>query len=244
MKKKTGAAVLAVLLAGMLSVCVSACSAPSPGGQSNADTTAQIKNDNDKVNHAVTPPVSGETPATSYSISGRIKKPGDVIQEISIEKSKVVPDAVEYVVTKAMVFPSCTEAGIQENQTDLTEYRELCGADGKLKPGVKFLLVEMTVKNRRVPTNLNVTSVLLRYSASPETENTMGFISLPLPAYFSNPLNRKNGKDYYSYSLAVGQSRDIKVGWYVDTEKYSPSKLYLLFNQYQDEYRQIVKLGL
>lgn len=240
--KKARAAVLVLLLAGLLSVYLSACSSPSPGGQSNADLTAQIKNANEKANQSISPPVSGEPLPTQYSVSGRIKKPGDTIQEISVQKGKLTPDAAEYVVTKATVFSSCTEAGIQENQTDLTESRELCGTDGKIKPGVKFLLVEMTVKNLRAPTNLNVTSILLRYSASPETENKMGFVSLPYPAYFSNPLNRE--KDYYSYSLAVGQSKGIKLGWYVDAEKYGPSKLYLLFNQYQDEYRQIVKLGL
>ena len=40
----------------------------------------------------------------------------------------------------------------------------------------------------------------------------------------------------------MGQSKDLKVGWHVDSGEFDLSNLYLVFNRYNDKYEQFVKL--
>ncbi len=121
--------------------------------------------------------------------------------------------------------------------------------NGEIKPSAKFLLIELTVKNVRALPDQNITSInMLCADSSKEISNKsseIDFFEIPLPDYFSNPSGKEvggNWQEYYDYSLPVGQSKDLKVGWHVDLDQYDLSNLYLVFNYQNEEYEQFVKL--
>lgn len=224
------------LVAFMLVIILSSCSS-NPSGQSHLGN-----NDNDKKNaHSIASAIS-EAQAENYNISNGIKKTGDTVEEFRVENNKIVPNALTYTIKKASLFSNFAEAGLSKDQMNDDVDPELFDTKGKLKSSVKFVVAEMTVKNLKASPRLNITTFLLEYSSSSVTSKKMEFLFLSYPSYFSNSINKNKG--YWACDLAVGQSKDIKVGWYVDTEKYHASNLYLVFNPDNAEYRQILKLDL
>lgn len=184
-------------------------------------------------------------------VSNQIMKLGEEIAEMDVKDGEAIPEALLYTIKKAIIYQDISEAGISEDAMLPSYDEDILDSKGKIKPGVKFLIVEMTVKNICALPERNITSFLLLYAdcTKEASDNTseIEFFDLPLPSYFSNPTGERVGEDwkqYYDYRLPVGQSKDIKVGWYIDLEKYNSSDLYLVFNRDVDEYEKFVRLEL
>ena len=181
--------------------------------------------------------------------SSHIREMGEDVSEIDVQNGNVIPDALVYTVNRAEQFDDYVQAGISEDAMNPFVEYELLDEDGNIKASVKFIVIEMTVKNNCAELDRNITSFRLRCADSAQNisdETTeIDFFDIPNPSYFSNPGGEKVGDEwmeYYHYSLPVGQSKDLKVGWYVDVDKYDLSKLYLVFNYDEDE--RLVKIEL
>ena len=190
-------------------------------------------------------------PQEKEVLSTNISKMGEEVSEIDVQDREAIPDALIYKVNKVTVYNDMSEADIDPDK--IPSYMEgldwVTDENGEIKPSVKFLLVELTVKNVRALPDRNISSInLLCADSSKEISNKsseIDFLEIPLPDYFSNPSGREvggNWQEYYDYSLPVGQSKDLKVGWHVDSGEFDLSNLYLVFNRYNDKYEQFVKL--
>lgn len=184
-------------------------------------------------------------------LSTNISKVGEEVSEIDVQNDEAIPDALIYMVNKVTLFNDISEAGIDRDEMPsfLEGLQGVLDENGEIKSSVKFLLVELTVKNVRALPDRNISSFdLLCADSSKEISKKISeidFFELPPPDYFSNPSGKEVGDDwreYYYYSLPVGQSKDLKVGWHVDSGEFDLSNLYLVFNRYNDKYEQFVKL--
>ena len=198
--------------------------------------------------------VDPDTPAEPEKkeiLSTNISKVGEEVSEEDVQNGKGIPDALTYMVNKVTIFNDIYEADIDQDK--IPSYMEglegLLDENREVKPSVKFLLIELTVKNVRALPERNITSFdLICVDSSKEASNEVSeidFFVLPPPDYFSNPTGKEVGSDwkgYYDYSLPVGQSKNLKVGWYIDLDEFESSNLYLIFNRYNDEHEQFVKL--
>lgn len=234
MKKRKAMPTLAGCAICALLVLMSSCSKQNPGSKS---TTAGGKKD------SVSPSTTSFAPP-QYKVSG-VHYLGETFQVAGVVNGELTPDAMTYTITKATVFSDAAEAGI--SQDAMTPYVESLfkDADGKIKAGVKLLIVELTVKNSRLSPQMNIGNLELCYSDTANSSSEKAFHTLPIPSYFSNPTGTKVGNDwqgYLDYNLPVGQSKNLKTGWYVDLSKYDKSTLYLIFNSGYEKYRQFVKL--
>lgn len=235
MKKITWKAVSGIFAVLFLFMSLTACS--------SINSDRQIKDYKDKGNQSeIARPDPDATPVPEEREVSNFAGIGEEIWEPDIQNGKEIPDALVYTVNKTTLFSDIAEAGIV--QEDMVPFIEdsLLDEKGELKSGVKFLLFEMTVKNIRAEPMRNITSLNLLYADSiteiSDKTSTMSFLDLPCPAYFSNPSGSRVGdewKEYYTYNVPVGQSKNIKVGWYVDLDQYDQSNLYLIFNRDNDE---------
>jgi len=171
---------------------------------------------------------------------------GEPIDAVDIQNGQAVSGALVYTLNKATLFADFSEAGLEESAMDPyvpSQLFETPEKNGKLRPSVKFLMIELTVRNVRAYPERSITSLIMLCSDGTET----GFFELSPDeiAYFSNPTGKKIGEDwkeYLTYQLPVGQVKNIKVGWYVDTERYDAANLYLVFNYGLPEDRKFVKI--
>ena len=252
MEKNSMKVITRILSVLMLSVSMTACnSVRSLYDSTQIQENEQQGDRKDDVKQAeiYTEDVATSGPEEMSILSKQICGLGEEVSEIDIDKGKVIPNAFVYRVKKATIFKDITEAGISEGMLPSYIEGDFFDEDGKIKPGVKFLVVEMTVKNICGSTERTITSFDLLYADSMketlDKTREIDFFELPLPAYFSHPSGSQRGEDwpeYYHYNLPVGQSKDLKVGWYIDFGQYNPSNIYLVFNRYEDELRRFVKL--
>lgn len=241
--------VVAILL---LSMSMTSCnSIKSLFNNTQPQDSEQQGDDKDKANQteiATPDPAATSEPETKDVLPNNIRKMGEDVSERDVQNGKAIPDALVYTVEKATLFTDIAEVGISQDAMQ-PSVEEFLDENGEMKSSVKFLVVEMTVKNVSALPERNITSFqLLCADSTKETSDRtteIDFFDLPYPSYFSNPSGSKVGDDwkqYYDYSLPVGQSKDLKVGWYVDLEQYDPSNLYLVFNRGHDEFENFVKL--
>jgi hypothetical protein len=201
---------------------------------------------------AIMPGITQEQPQTVEAKSEQPVAIGEKVNAVDANMGEVIPDALIYTVNGASLFSDAVEAGI--GSESMAAYIEggVLDDGGNPRTGVKFLLVEMSVQNIRAVSERNISSVEVLCMAQSDTESDLSaeseFFEMPAPAYFSNPSGVKNAdgewKDYYSYSLPVGQTKNLKVGWYVDLANYRQSDLVLAFNRGLPEYVRFVDLGL
>lgn len=221
----------------VMSLFLCSCSSDNNAGNlTERDKIELAKKDSAK--NAEKSDVVGE----EFQISSGINVVGDTIEGVIAANGKLIPNALSYTVTKTSIFSDITEAGINEEELNL-EDADILDENGQLKPSVKFIVAEITVKNFKASSEMNITDIDLVYCNSQSMSNEADISILSLPVYFTGQKN-KIEKDYYEYNLAIGQSKKVKVGWYLDTEKYKVSNVYLAFNLYLDEYRSFVNLGL
>lgn len=229
--------VLTICTCIVISVFLCSCSSDNNTGKlTEQDKIELAKKDAAKI--AEQSDVIGE----EFGITNEVKGIWDTIEGVTVANGKLIPNALNYTVTKINIFSDNVEAGIKDKYLNL-EDSEILDKNGQLKPSVKFIVAEIMVKNLRASSELNITDLDLVYCNSKSMLKKADISILSIPAYFSGQKN-KSDKDYYEYNLAVGQSKTMNIGWYVDTEKYDLSNIYLAFNLYLDEHRSFVKLGL
>ncbi len=243
MKKTTSQAMLGIIACFLLCVSMIACKTQEDELQGG---------DKKKIAEIVTvDPDAPPEPEKKEVLSANMKKMGEEVSETDVQNNETIPDALIYKINKVTVYNDMSEADIDPDK--IPSYMEgldwVSDENGEIKPSAKFLLVELTVKNARALPDRNITSFdLLCADSSKEISNKsseIDFYEIPPPDYFSNPSGSEVGGDwkgYYNYSLPVGQSKDLKVGWHVDSDEFDLSNLYLVFNRYNDEYEQFVKL--
>ncbi len=174
-------------------------------------------------------------------------KIGEAVSGIDVQNGKTVEDALRYTVTKADLFDSFTDAGLDIETEDMIEEEGLLQEDGSLAQGVKLLVLYVTVQNVRADPNQNITALRILCAESDfEGKKQASFYELypSGPVWFSNPSGKRNEagwKDYYHYNLSVGQRKDLKAAWLVDTNQYDPKMLYLTFDY--DEDQKYIKLN-
>ena len=210
------------------------------------------KMNKEKQTEIVRPDPDASPEAEEKSVaSDQIVEQGEEVAEMDVDNGEAIPDALLYTIKRAAIYQDISEAGISEDAMQPSYDEDILDSKGKIKPSVKFLVVEMTVKNICALSERNITSFSLLYADSTnkvsDHTSEIDFFDLPLPSYFSNPTGTRVGEDwkqYYDYRLPVGQSKDIKVGWYIDLERYNSSDLYLVFNRDVDKYEKFVRLEL
>ncbi|MCI8608175.1 MAG: hypothetical protein HFE73_00855 [Firmicutes bacterium] len=176
----------------------------------------------------------------------QFKKMGEPVSGIDVQNGKAIQDALRYTVTAASLFDSFADAAIDTETTELTEAEEFLTADGQLKAGIKLMLLDLTVQNVGAEPKQNITAlnILCGDSVSEEKGKASFFELYPSgPVWFSNPSGKRTAdgwKEYYYYSLAVGQSKNLKAAWLIDTTQYDPQNLYLTFDY--DEEQKYIKL--
>lgn len=254
-KKVAGAIFAAIVLLYALTACGFDQNVPdiaeSNPKQSQVDTPKEAQNDDqsgdfNKGQDTEVMPVITEDQPQYFTISPeQIYRMGEPVPGIDVQNGEVVADALVYTFQKATLFDNMDQAGITP---DVELAQDLLDENGQLKPSVKFMLLECTVQNVRAEPERNISSlsILCAQNGDIPTEGgkTSFFEPFPCdPEWFSNPSGKKIGdswKEYYNYKLPVGQSKNFKVGWLVDSAKYDPQNLYLTFDD--DEYQKFVKV--
>lgn len=243
--------VLGIITVFLMSIFMTACTfTESPSNSTQAQNDDQKGGDKSKQTEIVIPdPDAPAEPEKKEVSSGSIAEIGEAVSEIDVQNGELIPDALVYTINKAEQFDDHAQAGISEDEMNPFVEGFVFDEQGKLKPSVKFVVVDMTVENIRAELDRNITSFSLLCADSDEdiSDDTteINFFDVPIPCYFSNPSGSKvgdNWKEYYFYRLPVGQSKDLKVGWYIDTDQYDLSKLYVAFNRYDEEYQKFVKI--
>jgi len=250
-KTKIVSGFVAVIL---LSVSLTACNSiknTQPQNSSRGQPQNNGQQGNDKKDAEIHTPIPDGIQSSEKKDVGanQMGKMGDGISGIDVDNGKLIPDALTYTVNKATLFADIADAGIQQDAMNPYVKSSLLDENGKIKSSVKFLLVEVMVKNNRALPSRNITSFQLLHAdsanESSDGSTEMDFFDISEPSYFSHPSGAKAGDNwdqYYDYSLPVGQSKNLKVGWYVDLDAYGSSNLYLAFNRSINDYEKFVKL--
>ena len=207
--------------------------------------STQMKDDGDKAAATqVMPGITEEQPQIFALKKGQIKEMGEPVYAIDVQNGEIVSEALLFTINKAAIFYSAEDAGLDAADV-LPASEDLQDENGELKPSVKLMVIDLTAENLCALPDRNITeiSVLCACEALPQlTGESRDFKFWEVfpgePAYFSDPGKRE--KDYYSYRLPEGRRKELKVAWYVDTEKYNPENLYLTFNA--DEYQKYIRL--
>lgn len=173
---------------------------------------------------------------------------GKPVGAADVQNGTMITDALFYTVNKVTMFENSQAAGLSADVMKPYSEEALLNDNGELSSGVKLVLMEVTVQNVRANPKRNITDLNLLCAdtdslSAGSTEASFFELFPSVPAYFSNPTGKRIGddwKEYYAYSLPVGQSKNLTVGWYVDTEQYDPQNLYLTFGY--DEYKKYIKL--
>ena len=184
--------------------------------------------------------------APEYNIQdGAVRAFGEEISAAGVLKGDLVENAMTYIITNAEIFDSSDAAGIDSSKMEeYIDYR-FTDENGNLRSEVQFLLVDITIRNNEMPQELNISSLELTYCEPSQTDlSVRSFYPLAYPAYFSNagPRSGEYSSEYYHYTLPVGESLSVKVGWYVDLTKYDKSSLFLIFNSRIETLRQYLAL--
>lgn len=249
MRRYAGAFLAVVVLLCALTACHSSSGTTDTANVKNEDT-AHVKNEVDK--GAETQMTTGAWQAQTQLAAvppGQLGKMGEPIGAMDLQDGNIVADALFYTINKAAIFDNYEMAGIEPDAMgSIFTDENLTDADGGLRPGIKFLLIEITVQNvSAVPeqniSELRMLSVENGSGVSENTEVSLCEAYPSTPAFFSNPTGKRIGddwKEYFNYKLPAGQSKTLKVGWYVDTEQYDVQNLYLTFNY--DEYQKYIRI--
>ena len=168
--------------------------------------------------------------APEYNIQdGAVRAFGEEISAAGVLKGDLVENAMTYIVTNAEIFDSSVAAGIDSSKMEeYIDYR-FTDENGNLRSEVQFLLVDITIRNNEMPQELNISSLELTYCEPSQTD-------------LSGPRSGEYSSEYYHYTLPVGESLSVKVGWYVDLTKYDKSSLFLIFNSRIETLRQYLPL--
>lgn len=241
LKKRPGVLLVVLVLLYALTACNS-----NPG-------TTEITGNKDEVGKgAGTQIMTGLTEDQAQQVvvpPEQLGKMGESIGAMEVRDGNAVPEALFYTINKATMFDNFEMAGIEPDAMgSLLTDEDLTDENGELKPSVKFLLIELTVQNvsadaERNITDLRILSVETGSLSDKNTEASFFEVYPSTPAFFSNPTGKRVGddwKEYYDYKLPAGQSKNLKVGWYVDTEQYDEQNLYLTFDY--DEYQKYIKI--
>lgn len=235
----------------LMSLSITACAStekPLSDTQSQEENVTETEKSKQTVTVARDPNAPAE-PEKNDVASGQMAEMGEAVSEIDVQEEGIVPDAMVYTINKAEQFTDYVQAGISKDELNPVVEGDVLDEQGNLKSGVKLIVVEMTIENICVGAERNITSFSLLCADSAEDisddTDVIDFFEAPIPVYFSNPNGQREGdnwKDYYFYNLPAGQSKNVKVGWYIDTDQFDLSKLYLVYNRYNDEYKKYVKI--
>lgn len=248
-----------VLLAVFVLLCaLTACNSNSgitnitdnnPGSEQSGLSDAPQNEVNKKAGTQIMPGLTEDQAQQVVIPPEQIGKMSDPVGAMDVQNGNAVPDALFYTINKAILFNDFETVGIElDAMGSLLTDEGLADENGEPKPGVKFLLVELTVQNVSANPERNITDIRIlsaeTTSLSNESTEASFFELYPSePAYFSNPTGKRIGddwKEYYDYKLPVGQSKTLKIGWYVDTDQYDEQNLYLTFGY--DEYQKYIRI--
>lgn len=223
---------------------------PRPGVSDQKEPANAPQNDADKAAGAQIMPGLTEDQAQQIDMPPeQLGKMGEAVGAMEVQNGSAVPDALFYTINKATMFDDFEAAGIESDAMgSLLTDEDLTDENGDPKPGVKFLLIELTVQNVSAAPERNITALRLLSAGTGSSSNENAEASFyevypSEPAYFSNPTGKRVGddwKEYYDYKLPAGQTKTLKVGWYVDTEQYDEQNMYLTFDY--DEYQKYIKI--
>lgn len=152
--------------------------------------------------------------------------------------------AAEYTIKTAKLFDEPEEAEIDRKYILMdgdVHYDIKTGIPAALEENKSsFLLCDVAVENINSEF-MNITELSLVYLTPEEKELKL----VGLPAYFSESIREGDSKDYYDFEIPAGQSKDMKVGWWVDLEECKKENMYLMLNYRGDEtLQQYWKLNL
>ena len=179
--------------------------------------------------------------APEYELSdGTVRAFGEEISAAGVDKGELVENGKTYVFTDAELFDSPSAAGISSSAMTAYINPDFLDENGDVRDGVRFLLVDLEIRNNALPSEMGISDLELNYcEQSGEGLSVRSFYPLSDPVYFSNA---GAGDAYYHYKLPVGETMSARVGWYVDLTKYDKSSLFLIFNSRIDDLRQYLPL--
>lgn len=221
--------------------------------QNVADDPKNAEADGGGKETIIAPGLTEDQPQPFTVTSNHLYQMDETVAAIDIQDGKIVNDALLYTFTKATLYDDFSQAGLDEDAlSPYTGAESECLLDdnGNLKKSVKVLLLELTVQNACAEPERNISSlsVCCVTSMNESGDRVEGSLLELFPgeiAYFSQPSGKKIGEDwkeYADYSLPVGQSKNLKVGWLIDTDQYDPKHLYLDLDD--DEYRKLIHLDI
>ena len=247
LRKGTGIILVVLVLLCAFTACNSKQSRPDGAGSD--DTILQNDSQKAAAGMKIMPGLTEQQAQHFFVQPEQLGKMGEPVGAMDVQNGEAVADALIYTIRKATMFEDTEAAGIDTNAMSPSAMNEeLLDDNGELKPGVKFMLIEVTVQNVRAEPEKNITDLNILCadtdSISDGNPEASFFELYPsVPAYFSNPTGKKVGddwKEYFDYKLPVGQNKTLKVSWFVDTEQYDPENLYLTFCS--DEYQKYIKI--
>lgn len=219
----------------------------------NADDGMERAEIDDGKETTFAPGLTEDQPQPFSLSSDHIYQMGEAVAAIDVQNGTIVNDALVYTFTKATLYDDFAQAGLDESTLSAytgAEAAYMQDENGQLKESVKLLLLELTVQNACAEPERNISSLSVRCITSMnESEGSVKGQLLELSpseiAYFSNPSGKKVGEDwkeYAYYTLPVGQSKNLTVGWLVDTEQYDPDHLYISLDY--DEDQKLIQLDV
>ena len=175
---------------------------------------------------------------------------GDTIKsafEYPDESGNIISeDEVWYTLDKVDIVRNVTELGISmDDFSNSFSNEDRISDDGKVQEGYSFVAVNVTIKNIN-DTDVDIDSNHNMYidcfaGTQSGILDPAGAVMLEC-AYFSGH-DEEKVKNYYAFSLDVGQEGDYTVGWVVPDEMLEEPFYYVIGTAYSAEYYQYFLLN-
>lgn len=170
----------------------------------------------------------------------KIAQMGSVIK-LELPSDDVKPIS-EYKINSTDVYSSLDESNIDKSLI-LNNNNE--NVDEMLGNGKKLLLMNVTIKNVSRDKDIYISDLGLSYLEKNGEISTSKFP--PEIKYFSETGYNKDGnwKSYYKFPLEKGESKNVEVGWIIDTNEFDLDNLYICIGSCTSyEYQNFVKLDI
>lgn len=154
---------------------------------------------------------------------------------------------MQYCVKKAEVFTNITEVGLE---IPYDSDKDVVNADGTLKDNNIFiqLIVEVTnISEVNEGDDNSIGNLRIKSSAparNPDPNLPLDFAYYLRYMYFLNSEYAFNAADYFHYKIAIGETKELKLGWIVNLDEFDKSNLFLSIPTAVSDEVLCINLGL
>ena len=170
----------------------------------------------------------------------------EVVMSMPIDRTQF--GDMKFCLKKAELITELAQIGIDK----VYDYdKGALNPDGKLKNNYAFILVVIDVTNISCASDYDDNAAYLGLKSGVSAKNPNPNFSYEMAyrpsefTYFINSEYAFGSGSYFHYKLAIGETKEIQIGWIVDLEEFDKSKLFLSIGEGGEEaLKKYVNLGL